>query len=310
MPIREQSKIILLKMEAVYGTDPNPTGAANAVLMKDAKLVPMEGEDVSRDLELPYLGGQAMIPTGLRGRLTGMVEMVPSGAAGTAPAWGPLLRCCAVAETITGGVSVVYNPISDNMESATIYWQQGATRHVLTGCRGTATIKVGAQGLPYIEFDILGLWSQPTEEVRPTPDLSAYQSPVLVTNANTPTFTVNGVSMVMREMMLALNNQVEPRLLVGSEGIVIPNREDALSATVEAVPLTTFDPYALAQAQTLLAVNLVHGTVAGKITSLSLPTCQMKRLSGLQNAQEIVEWPLELSPLPAAGNDQWTINLT
>lgn len=310
MPIFWKSKIILVKTEAVYGTDPGPTGGANAMLMTNVGFSPMEGEDVSRDLERAYLGAQATIPVGLRGKLSGRVELVPSGAAGTAPAWGPLIRCCAVAQTINAGVSVVYNPISEAMESATIHFWIGGTQHILRGARGTATMRFPAQGIPYFEFELTGLWSQPAEAARPAPTLTAFQKPDVVTDANTPTFSLNGVTMVLREAALALNNQVEPRLLVNSESIVIPDRNDMLSARVEAVPVTTFNPYALANAQTQFAAALTHGIVAGRIVSLAAPACQLKRLSGFENAQNILEWPLEMAVLPVAGNDQWTLTLT
>ena len=86
--------------------------------------------------------------------------------------------------------------------------------------------------------------------------------------------------------------------------------ETIVQARVEAVPVSTFNPYALATAQTRVAVELVHGTEAGLITTLSLPTAQLKRPSGFENAQNVVEWPLELVPLPDSGNDQWSLELT
>jgi hypothetical protein len=310
VPINWKSKVILAKIETTYGVDAAPTGALNAILMTNVNFSPMEGEDVSRELELPYLAAQPIIPVGLRGRLKGKVELVPSGTAGTAPAWGPMLRACAVAQTINAGVSVVYNPISTAMESLTIHFWIGGTKHVLLGCRGDATLKFTAQGLPYFELDLIGLWSAPAEAAPAVPTLTGFQQPVVVTKANTPVFTVNAVAMVMRDAMLALNNQVEPRLLVGSESIIIPDRADAFSCRVEAVPVTTFNPYALANAQTQVAAALTHGTVAGKIAALAMPKCQIKRLNSFENAQNILEWPLEMVPLPNAGNDQWSLTLT
>jgi hypothetical protein len=310
MPINWKSKVILAKIETTYGVDAAPTGALNAILMTNVSFSPMEGEDVSRDLELPYLAAQPMIPVGLRGRLKGRVELVPSGSLGAAPGWGPMLRGCAVAQTVNAGVSVVYNPISTAMESLTLYFWIGGTRHVLTGCRGDAVLSVKAQGLPYFDFDMVGLWSIPTETAPAVPTLTGFQTPVVATKANTPVFTINAVAMVMRDAVLSLNNQVEPRLLIGSESIIIPDRADAFKCRVEAVPVSTFNPYALANAQTQVAAALTHGTTAGKIAALAIPRLQLKRLSGFENAQNILEWPLEGVPLANAGNDQWSLTLT
>lgn len=125
MPIKWKSKILLAKIETVYGTDAAPTGPANGILATNITLQPMEGQDVSRELELPWLAAQATIPAGLHARMTFRVELVPSGTAGTAPAWGPLVRMCAVAQTINAATSVVYNPITDSHEAGTIHFWVG-----------------------------------------------------------------------------------------------------------------------------------------------------------------------------------------
>lgn len=310
MPIKWRSKILLAKIEAAYGVDPAPTGAANAILATNIVLTPMEGQDVSRELELPWLAAQATIPAGLHVRMQFRVELVPSGVAGTAPAWGPLLRACAVAETVTPATSVVYNPVSDGHESVTIHFWIGGTRYVARGSRGTAVLRFTAQGIPYLEFDFRGLFALPTEEARPTPTLTAFLKPDLVTSAKTPTFEIGAQAFVMRSFALDLGNAVETRFLVGSETVLITDKAEGATAQVEAVPLSTFDPFTAALDQSLLAIELVHGTVAGRIATLDLPTAQLQRPAGLENAQDVLEWSLSFVPLPAAGNDQWTLTLT
>lgn len=312
MGIRWDSKIILAKTEVTYGTDPTPA-AANGILMTGVAIRPMDGEDVSRELELPYLGGQELLTAGLRVELSGKVEAVPSGTAGTAPKWGPLLRACGCAETISAGVSVTYNPVTDSHESLYIYFWIGGTRHKIAGARGDVVMRYNAQGIPYLEFTFTGIYAGVAESSRTSPTLSGFRRPKIVSKAATPTFTINSVALVMRNFALALRNQVEPRLLVGLEEVVIVDRADQITAQVEAVPVSTFNPYTLGQADeaaSLIAVSLVHGTAAGYITTLSAPTCQLQRLSGFENQQKVLEWPLTLNALPNTGNDQWTLTLT
>lgn len=314
MPIRWKSKVILAKIESAYATDPTPTGGANAMLMTGVELSPMEGEDVSRDLEFPFLSAQAMIPVGLRVRLRGRVELATSGEAGVAPAWGPLFRACGVGQTIVSETSVTYNPITASQESVTIYFWIGGTRHKIVGARGTAVLRWTAQAIPYLELDLLGLYAQPSEETPATPTLTAFQKPIVVTHANTPTFTVEPVDtpipLVLREAALDLGNDVQPRLLVGSESILIVDRAETFTARVEAVPVSTLNPYALAETQAAVEVVLVHGSGAGKVMTLTIPAAQVRRLSGFENQQNVLEWPLALTPLPGAGNDQWSLALT
>lgn len=310
MALKWRNKILLCRLETTYGTDPVPVGADHAFLATEVQLTPMEGNDVSRDLETPYLGAQGSIPTGLHRKLSFKVEMVGSGTAGTAPAWGPILRACGVAETIDAGTSVTYNPISDDHESATFYIWIDTTLFKLTGTRGNCKFDASAQGIPYLEFEFTGLFSAATETVRVSPDLSGFQKPQVATDRNTPTFTIDGDDYIMRSFMLDMGNQVEPRFLINSEAILITDRADVLQTTIEAVPLTTFDPFTLAENQTTVPVVLEHGTIAGQRVALNIPTAQMQRPQGLDNAQNIVEWPLRMVPLPTAGDDQWTLVLT
>ncbi|PKP71851.1 MAG: hypothetical protein CVT82_00325 [Alphaproteobacteria bacterium HGW-Alphaproteobacteria-4] len=310
MAIKWRTKILLAKIETSYGVDAAPSGAANAILATDVALTPMDGSDVSRNLELAYLGAQATIPAELNAKLTFKVELAGSGAAGTAPAWGPLLRGCGVAEVISAGVSVAYNPVSEAHESLTLHLWIGDTRYVLKGARGNAKINVGAQAIPYLEFSFTGLFSAPAETARVIPTLTGFQKPDLATSANTPVFTLDAAALVLRSFVLDLGNQIENRFLIGSEAVLITEKADTIEAKVEAVALTTFNPFAKALAQDSVALALTHGTVAGQIAALSVPAAQMQRPQGLENAQNIKEWPLRLVPLPGTGNDQWTLTLT
>lgn len=310
MAIRWKSKIILFKPEDTYGVDPIPTAAANAILMTNVSYSPMEGDDVSRDLEFPYLAAQGKIPVGLRVRLRGNVELQGSGTVGVAPAWGPLMRALGVAETITPATSVTYTPVTDDQESGTLWFWVGGTRQIVTGVRGTATLAFTAQGIPYLQLDMMGLYAEPAEVARVSPTLTGFQKPSVVTKANTPTFTINAVPLVMRSFSLNLNNTLTPRLLVGAEEIIITDRQESATARVEAVPVSTLNPFALAADETPVAVSLVHGTTAGKIITLSMSTSEIGRMPDYQNQDNILEWNLPLTPLPANGNDQWSLTLT
>lgn len=310
MSLNWKEKVLLVKTEATYGTDAAPTGANNAVLAQDVQLKPMEGTDVSRDLELPYFGADATISTELMSEISFDVELAPSGTAGTAPAWGPLLRACGMAETVSAGVSVIYNPITQNPESATIHLHISGTRYVMLGARGTVRFDLQAQAVPKMRFTFKGLFVKPTEAAYPAATLTAWKKPQVVTMGNTPTFEIGGVALVMRSFMLNLNNQIEGRFLVGKEEVKIGDRQESVETTVEALPLTTFDPFQRALDQSATALQLVHGTGAGRIATLDIPAAQMQRPQGLSQAQSVKEWPLRLVPLPQSGNDQFTLTLT
>lgn len=311
-PIKWKSKIVLVKAEgATYATDAVPTGAANAVLLTDVELSPMEGEDVSRNLELPYLGSQEEIPTALRVTMSGSFELVGSGQLGVAPIWSPLIRAMGVAEVVTATTKVEYTPVSDNHESFSFYFYIGATLHKFLGARGTGVLTLNAQGVPVIRGTWTGLFLTPAEGVRPTVDLSAAQAPQVASMTNTPTFTIGALPFVARAFEFNLGCDVQPRLLIGAERVVIVDRAETMTATVEAVPLTTYNPFQVSTTATRKAIALQHGTVAGKRVKVEAGQAQQKRLTAYQNQQNVLEWPLGFTPLPtSAGNDQWKITLT
>ncbi len=304
-------KVMLAKLEATYGIDPLPTGALDAVQALNVTLTPMAGQDVSRELELPTMGAQPTIPAELNATLAFEVEMTASGAAGTPPAWGRLLRGCAVAEVISAGVSVAYNPVSTGHESINLQFNVDGTRFMLAGARGTAVLRIGAQAVPKIAFTFTGLYSQPTAVALPTPDLAAWPAPLLATSVNTPVFTIGGTPLVMSSLDMDLGNAVKTRFRIGSESVVITGRGEAITTTVDAVPLATLNPFQLAQSQAVSPLILQHGATAGGRITLNAPRAQMQRPSGLGQSQNIVEWPLSLVPrATGAGDDQWTLTLT
>jgi len=100
--LRLQITSLLAKIESTYGTDPAPTGAANAILLTGKPaLTPIEAVNVQRGIIRPYFGNADVLPSSIYAKLDFEVEIAGSGTAGVAPAWGPLMRACGLSETIT-----------------------------------------------------------------------------------------------------------------------------------------------------------------------------------------------------------------
>lgn len=217
---------------------------------------------------------------------------------------------CACAETIDEETSVTYNPVSSGHESGTIYFQIGTTRHAIKGARGTAQLTVTAQGIPGIRLTLSGLFTTPSTQTAPTPDYSAWQKPKVASKSNTPTFTIDEIPFVLREFSLDLGCQVEPRLLIGSESIEIVDKAELVSATVEAVPLGTYNPFAAAADATAVPIQFVHEATAGRTITLDIPAAVQRRLTALGNQQGILEWPLQFTPTIVDVDDQWTLTFT
>lgn len=94
-----RKKAILVKIEPVYGTDSVPTGGANAVEVRNLSIVPMKNKTVEQNIEQAFMGNQQEIVVGTEVTVQFDVAITGSGAAGTAPAYGPMNRACGRSET-------------------------------------------------------------------------------------------------------------------------------------------------------------------------------------------------------------------
>lgn len=301
-------KAILAKIESVYGTDPTPTGAANAILAKDVEIEPMAGESEQRNLVLPWLGNDENIPVGVHRRVRFKVEMASAGAAGTAPAWGPLLRGSGFAQTIDAGVDVEYDPVSELEESLTIYMHQGGTLHKLLGARGSVAIELEPKRIPHLAFDFVGLFVAATATALPDPDYSAFEIPKPAGFVNTPTFTLHGYAARLDRLNINLAIDAQYRELVGGESVEIVDRAPAGTIGIEAPPLGTKDFFAAAKDVTLGALQLVHGVGAGNIVQIDAPKVQIGSPS-YRESQGIAMLDLPVSLVPDAGDDEIKITV-
>ncbi|MCR9218927.1 MAG: phage tail tube protein [Alphaproteobacteria bacterium] len=308
MPLKFRRRAVLVKPEATYGVDPIPTGAANAIQLADVTISPMEGQEVERNLVGRSIGEQAKILVGLHVALEATIELTGAGAAGTVPAYGPMLRACAFSETVQAGVDVVYQPVSVDEESVAVYFNLDGNRHVLLGARGTSTIRVAGSDFPKATIRLVGLWSTPAAAAYPTPDFSAFQTPLPVTRANTPTFTLHGHAGVMHSLEIAQNNELVHRDLVNDESVVITDRGFAGTAVIDAPALAAQNFFAAAEAQTLAALQLVHGTAAGAIVQIDAPRVQIGRPS-YGDARGAATLSLPVWLIPNAGDDEITLTI-
>ncbi len=308
MPRFIRKLALFAKIETVYGTDPTPTGMADAMLATNAVLTPMAGGEESRALLLPHLGHQGVILTGEHAILEFSIEMAGAGAAGDVPAYGPLLRACGLSQTIDAGVSVEYEPVSSAFEAVTLYYNLDGVRHIMLGCRGSMTLEMTPQRIPRYRFRYLGLKGTITDQALPSIDVSDFVKPVEVSRANT-TLSLHGYAGPTEAFTFDLGNQVEPRLLVNHESIQLVDRNTVGSATMVAALLATVNWFTAAAARTRGALAVVHGTAAGNIVEIASAGVEVGRpVQG--GSQGIANYQVPLMFCPSdAGNDEFTITV-
>jgi len=304
-----QKKAILAKIETTYGTDSVPTGAANAILARNMTITPLTAELHKREVVLPVFGDLGAIPAGAQVAIEFECEMAGSGTAGTAPAWGPLMRACARSETLTATVDALYAPVSGTFEAVSIYFHLDGLLHRLTGVRGNVALSLNHDAIPVFKFALIGIYNAPTDTALPTLTLTAWQKPLPVNKVNTPTFTLHGFAAVLSSLEIDDGTLVNFKDYVNTAEQVRVGGRPGVSGTakVEATLLATKDWFALARAGTTGAMNLIHGTAAGNKIQLQANQVQIGNPT-YEDADGVAMLSLPLMfNITAAGNNDLTI---
>ncbi|QCN98914.1 hypothetical protein D3093_26890 (plasmid) [Azospirillum argentinense] len=98
---------LLVKPETEYGVDAGPTAQANAILAQNVKIKPMAAEQIERKFYRNFWGARPKLRTGKHVTFDYEVEAAGSGTPGTAPAYAPILRMGALAQTIVVGLATI-----------------------------------------------------------------------------------------------------------------------------------------------------------------------------------------------------------
>lgn len=311
MPLLARKKVLLAKIETTYGVDPTPTGAANAILVSNITMTPQEADFADRNLVRPYLGRSEQLPAGIRALVEFEVELAGSGAAGTAPGWGVLMRACGHSETIVASTSVTYAPISAAFESATMYFNLDGVLHKLTGARGTFSLSMKVKEIPKLKFTFTGIYNTVTDTAAPTPTYTVFQKPLPVTNTNTTPFSLHGFAAVMSELSLDQSGAIAHRTLVGgSEAVLITDREPQGSITIEATTVASKDWWTIAKNATLGALAITHGTAAGNKVALNSSNVQLTKPSYAElDSVQMLQMGMNYIP-STTGNDEYSLVVT
>jgi hypothetical protein len=303
-------RLILAEIESSYGTDPAPAGT-NAILVRNLEIQPLVADTVNRELVRPYLGQADQLLSQARVEVRFEVELAGSGAAGTAPAYGPVLRSCGISETVSAGVSVTYVPESSGFESCTIYYHQDGIRHKVTGCRGTFEMSCEVGQIPVISFTMTGIYNAPTDETQPTPTYSNQATPVLFKEGNTTGFSAFGYSGCLMSYSFTLANDVIYRELVGcTKQVLITNRAPNGTVVIEAPTITAKDFFTVATGSTTGSITFQHGQTAGNIVTMTTAQSDLGNLTySDQDGIQMLNMPFIAVPTNA-GDDELSLVYT
>ncbi|HKQ24090.1 MAG TPA: hypothetical protein VJT81_06575 [Burkholderiales bacterium] len=277
----KQLTVILAKVESTYNVDPTPTGAADAILIEN----PSWSLDSARRFERqPVKASLAPLKSLYGGSLMTIsfdVEVKGSGAAGTPPELGVLLRGCGFAETIIGGTSVEYKPASSALKSITIYYFEDGIRRVVTGARGNCNFNGEVGGPGKFSFTFTGHYSAPTDVALPTP---TYDSTVPSVWLGMSSFLVDSFAAVVTKFAFDMGNEIaKPGTIVAADGygeIRITRRNITGSLDPEQTLVATYNW--INKWQTVATGAFTTGTlgsVAGNRYLITMPALTWSSLS-------------------------------
>ena len=279
------NRLLLAKEESIYNTDPTPSGAANAIEVRDIKLN-INADLLTRDNVRSNISPVAPVIGKRYCEISFTAELKGSGTKGTAGRIGDLLKACAFAETVSAGSSVVYLPCSTGKKSCTIYLYDNdssasAILHKITGCIGTLSIKATAGQYASIDFNFKGNYVADTDAALPSAPTYETTTPPVVESA---AYSFGGVStLVVQELTIAMDNSISERddisSVNGIKGFEITGREPKGSMNPEAVSVATMNFSAVMVASTQNALSVVIGSAAGNKCTITAPKCVIESVS-------------------------------
>ncbi|MDX9792002.1 MAG: phage tail tube protein [Kiritimatiellia bacterium] len=310
---------LLAKVETGYGVDIVPTGAANAMLVSDVTITHTYA-NVGRDLIRSFMGGSEELVGTKHVSIECTVELQGSGTAGTAPAWGPLLRACGFAESdLTTPDRIEYDPVSTAFESVSIYYYMDGALHKALGCRGNVEINAAIGDRPTLKFSLLGIDAGVTAATPSGVSYADFKTPLVVTDANVAEFLMGctyatgafsgGSAVCSRGLTLNVGNDVQ-YIQTLCEGVDIVSRAATGSLSLDLAAAAEVTAMAAVEANTLSSIGMRLGTSAGYITRIFVPYAQRTNPK-YEDVSGRAHVAFDLRCVPGAtGNDEIKIILT
>jgi len=296
--------LLLAKIQTVEGTDAAPTALLNAILIRNLTATPISAEYVERALIRPYMGNSGQIATTQYAQVECEVELAGSGLAGTAPAWGALLRACGFSETIVASTSVTYAPVSSAFERLSLHYYLDGLFHQIIDAVGTVTLDITSKAIPFLRFRFMGAYKPIIDQAMPSGvSYTRFVKPQAVNKANTPTWSLGGYQGCLQSASVDVANQLVWRSLISCEGAQITNRNPtgALSLELPSIAALNWPRMVLDSENVALAIQ--HGKTAGNIVELLTPTAQLTNPT-YSEADDVAMLGLQMNLTPNAGNDE------
>lgn len=308
MPAKLMRKMAILALvETVVGSPVVPL-AANALLVSDATLTPIEGDVAERNNIRPFFGSSGSTLVTEYQKVSFSIEFTGVAAAGNLPGVTDLLRACAMSATVQTGVKTVFAPVTDGIESVTIYGNVDGILHKMHGARGEVELTTDAKGIPKWKFDFTGSFVPAVDAPLPAVNYTAFLAPLGVNKANT-TLLLDGLAVAASAFSFKAGNTVVKRDLMNVDTVEITDRKSTGSVTFENTAVAVKNWIAMARASAVVPLVLKHGQGATNTATFKSARAQLgKPTYSDSDGVQMITIPLSFIPSDA-GNDEWSIEI-
>ncbi len=316
MSRRIKNTVITAKVQSNSGEDAAPTGA-DAVLVSDVSITPLDAQAISRNLIRGYFGGSEQLVGPASVKIGYTVELAGSGTAATPPAWGKLLLGCAAGEGLLNTPArVEYSPVSTSLKALTQYYYDDGVVHKLLDSVGNCTLSAKVGDRPVLRFEWTGLDGGIAATPNVTPTFTSWKKPVAMTKANVVDITLGatyaagaltgGTAYNSTGLELNFGNVVNFSPMLGTETVDITDRESTATIELELSAAQEVALMAAVKANTTQSLALTIGTGAGNKIIVFCAAAQLTnpRKSEL-NGKRLIGYDVRL--VPVNGNDEWLI---
>lgn len=309
-PLFIKKMAVMVAIESVVGTIVVPV-ATDAIRVSDVTLTPIEGDEVEENVIRPFFGASESTLVTLYRKIAFSVGFAGVKNKGDLPGWAMLMRACAASVTHTPApdpdAGTVFAPVTDDIESVTIYGVIDKQLYKMAGARGNVKAQVDAKGIPKWQFEFTGGFF-PVEEVAQMPAVNygKFMTPLGVNKLNT-TLKLDGFDAACNSFAFDFGNTVVKQDLMNVDTTEITGRKSTGSATFRNTGVSTKNWIEMARASAKVPLLLKHGQGATNTVSIAAPIVQLgKPTFADQDGIQMITVPLRFIPTDA-GNDEWSI---
>lgn len=316
MALRQSTdRVCLLDLEGTYGTPATMT-AADAILMMESEVQTL-ADKLDRVVDRPFFGGDPFVLVGKRVQLTGTVDVIGAATPGLTAPLAKLYKACQHAETLIvadpGPPAVVaaalYNPISRNLDSATVDFFWCGIKFRMTGVRGSMDFDYSIKNYAKATVTLTGLLTIPDDEEAPGGiDWTAFQTPAAI-EAGVWTVTVDGTNVCAQQLTMQQNATVSLIECSEAKEVVVTARKPSGTLRVlKDATLATWNPWQIAEdQQTIDLISTIEKADGLNVEHIIHAQLEYPKPVDIEG---VAGFEIAYTAIPTgAGNDEYTFRL-